>query len=61
MTKKAKNTFEDRVKSLVGSAQYQKLPKTEKATIKEFSRYQEKTKAIYSNGSMKFYESLGVI
>ena len=55
------NTFEQRVKLFMGSKKFDKLPPTEKQTIKKFSGFQEKTKAIYSNGSMDIYESLGII
>ena len=55
------NTFEQSVKRFMGSRKFDKLPAEQKQDIKKFSTYQEKTKAIYSNGSMKVYEALGIL
>ncbi|MDE2028093.1 MAG: hypothetical protein KGJ11_06100 [Candidatus Omnitrophica bacterium] len=59
--KNKNNTFEQRVKGFMGTKKFDKLPPKEKETIKKFSNFQEQTKAIYSNGSMEVYESLGIV
>lgn len=54
-------TFEKLVKKHMGVRKFDKLPQEQKKDIREISSYQSKTKAVYSNGSLKAYEALGIL